>query len=49
MKIENDHLSSLLLEVTNKYESLRDIDSPVKEVSQMKKLVKSNDENIMLL
>jgi len=28
-----------------KYESLRDVDSPVKEVSQLKKLLKNNDIN----
>ena len=33
-------------QIKEKYESLRDIDSPVKEVSQMKKLIKQNDISI---
>ena len=49
MDIENDHLKNSLGEISVKYESLRDIDSPVKEVSQMKKLIKKNDETIAIL
>ena len=49
MDIENDHLKNSLGEIIVKYESLRDIDSPIKEVSQMKKLIKKNDETITIL
>ena len=49
LEIENEHLRSNLKEINDKYESLRDIDSPVKEVSQMKKLVKKNDESLIIL
>ena len=40
LNIEVTQLKSSLSEITDKYESLRDVDSPIKEVSQMKKLVK---------
>ena len=48
-KLDNDFLTNSLKEITEKYESLRDLDSPIKEVSQMKKLIKKNDETIKLL
>ena len=43
---ENERVKSIYEDVKEKYESLRDIDSPVKEVSQMKKVLKQNDVNI---
>ena len=49
LELANEHLNNSLLDITSKYESLRDVDSPVKEVSQMKKLVKINDESINVL
>ncbi len=48
-EIENVQLKNTLKEINQKYESLRDIDSPVKEVSQMKKIIKQNDLNIASL
>lgn len=38
LEIDNDQLTKSLNDVQEKYESLRDTDSPIKEVSQMKKL-----------
>ena len=49
LEIENKHLLTSLKELTEKYESLRDVDSPVKEVSTMKKILKDNDKNVVLL
>ena len=46
LEIENDQMKKSLLEINEKYEGLRDMDSPIKEVSQMKKLLKQNDSNI---
>ncbi|MCB1713492.1 MAG: hypothetical protein KDH96_13795, partial [Candidatus Riesia sp.] len=40
---ENVRLKSSLEEITEKYEKLRDVDSPVKEVSQMKSIMKKTD------
>lgn len=45
LEIENNSLKNSLDEIKDKYESLRDIDSPIKEVSQMKKSLKT-DENL---
>ena len=46
LEIENNSLKNSLDEIKDKYESLRDIDSPIKEVSQMKKIIKKTDENL---
>ena len=40
---ENIHLKTILNDYQEKYENLRDIESPIKEVSNMKKMLKSND------
>ena len=36
LKIENNSLKKISEDIKDKYESLRDVDSPVKEISQMK-------------
>ena len=46
---ENENVKKSLKEVKDKYESLRDIDSTIKEVSQMKKLLKINDSNFEMM
>ena len=49
LEAENNELSLSLASIKEKYESLRDIDSPIKEVSQIKKVLKQNDERIIQL
>ena len=48
-RIENEELKKQFKEVREKYESLRDIDSPVKEVSQIRKIMRQNDEKLQSL
>lgn len=38
LQTENEKLNNLLKQSIDKYESLRDIDSPIKEISQMKNI-----------
>ena len=49
MEVETQDLKNSYQEIKNKYESLRDVDSPIKEVSQLKTIVKDNDEKIEVL
>lgn len=39
-------MNQILTDYKEKYESLRDIDSPIKDVSNMRKLLKSNDQTL---
>jgi len=43
LEFEKEKNIKELIEITQKYESLRDLDSPMKEVSEIKKLLKQRD------
>jgi len=49
LEVEDKELKASAQEIKIKYESLRDVDSPVEEISQLKSLLKNNDEKLEVL